>query len=104
MVLARLFSKIFKQGGIILIDYDQKKYTCGNPDVKNPITIKLLKKNLAWKLIFDPELEFPEAYMRGDLILENSSLKDFLMQLLKNLGRQEITTTSFLSKKIFQIW
>ena len=104
MILARLFSKIFKEGGIILINYNQKKYICGNPDIKNPITIKLLKKNLAWKLILDPELEFPEAYMRGDLILENSSLKDFLMKLLKNLGRQEITAASYLSKKVFQIW
>jgi|TARA_B110000211_G_scaffold122947_1_gene141823 cyclopropane-fatty-acyl-phospholipid synthase len=104
MMLARLFSKIFKESGIILINYNQKKYICGNPDIKNPTTIKLLKKNLAWKLILDPELEFPEAYMRGDLILENSSLKDFLMKLLKNLGRQEITTASYLSKKVFQIW
>ena len=30
----------------------------------NPITIKLLKNNLKWKLILDPELEFPEAYMQ----------------------------------------
>ena len=46
MLVARLFSKIFKEGGIILIDYRGQKYICGNPNKENPITLKLLKKNL----------------------------------------------------------
>ena len=104
MLVARLFSKIFKEGGIILIDYRGQKYICGNPNKENPITLKLLKKNLNWKLILDPELEFPEAYIRGDIILENSSLKSFLMHLLKNLQRNEISSTGYISKKIFQFW
>ena len=62
---------------------------------KNPITLKLLKENLNWKLLIDPELEFPEAYMRNEIIIENASLKDFLMDLIKNLGRNEVTTASF---------
>ena len=104
MILARLLTKIFKKNGIILIDHSGLKYICGNPDKINPITLKLLKKNLNWKLILDPEIEFPEAYMRGDLEIKNSSLKDFIMQLVKNLGRKEITTSSFIFKKIFQCW
>ena len=104
MMLARIFSKIFKQGGIILIDYNGQKYICGNPDKKNPIIVKLMKKNLNWKLIIDPELEFPEAYMRGDILIENVSLKEFLMELLKNIGRQEFTTPGYISKKIYQYW
>ena len=104
MIVARLFSKIFKEGGIILIDFSGQKYICGNPKKNSPITVRLLKKNLNWKLILDPELEFPEAYMRGEIKIENSSLKDFLMELLKNLGRNEVTTASYISKKIFQFW
>ena len=104
MLVAKLLSKIFKEDGIILIDYDKKKYICGKPNKEKPIIIKLLKKNLNWKLIIDPELEFPEAYMRGDIIIENSSLKEFLMILIKNLGRREITTSGYFSKKIFQAW
>ena len=77
MMVARLFSKIFKEGGVILIDHTGQKYICGNPRKENPITIKLLKRDLNWKLILDPELEFPEAYMRNDLIIENASLKEF---------------------------
>ena len=104
MILARIFTKIYKEGGIILIDSKGQKYICGNPRKEKPITIKLLKENLGWKILLDPELEFPEAYMRGDIVIENASLKDFLMELVKNLGRGEITTASIITKKIYQVW
>ena len=51
------------------------------------------------KLLIDPELEFPEAYMRNEIIIENASLKDFLMDLIKNLGRNELSTASLITKK-----
>ena len=87
MILARIFTKIYKENGIILIDSKGQKYICGNPRKNKPIIVKLLEENLKWKLLVDPELEFPEAYMRGDIIVENASLKEFLMDLIKNLGR-----------------
>jgi len=104
MILARIFSNIYKEGGIILIDSKGQKYICGNPRKDNPIIIKLLKKNLHWKLVLDPELEFPEAYMRNEIIIENASLKEFLMDLVKNLGRREVNSASYISKRIFQLW
>ena len=64
MILARIFTNIYKEGGIVLIDAKGQKYICGNPKKEKPITLKLLKENLNWKLLLDPELEFPEAYMR----------------------------------------
>ena len=63
-----------------------------------------MKESLKWKLILDPEIEFPEAYMRNEIIIENASLKDFLMGIVKNLGRREFTSASYISKKIFQVW
>ena len=102
MILAKVLSKIYKKNGIILEDSTGQKYICGNPRKDNPITIKLLKDNLKWKLILDPELEFPEAYMRNEILIQNGSLEDFLMSLIENLGREEITTASYLSKKIYQ--
>ena len=104
MILARVFSNIYREGGIILIDSKGQKYICGNPQKDNPITVKLLKENLNWKLILDPELEFPEAYMRNEILIENASLKEFLMDLVKNLGRREVNSASYISKKIFQLW
>ncbi len=105
MILASVFSNIYKkEGGIILVDSKGQKYICGNPRRDNPITIKLLNPNLNWKLILDPELEFPEAYMRNEIIIENASLKEFLMDLVKNLGRREVNSASYISKRIFQLW
>ena len=47
MLFARLLSKIFnKNNGIVLIDSQNQKYICGKPDLTNPLTLKLLKKNL----------------------------------------------------------
>ena len=79
MLVARLLSKIYKKNGIVLIDYRGQKYICGQPDLKKPITVKLLKKNLNWKLVLNPDLNFPEAYMRGDIQIENSSLINFFI-------------------------
>ena len=102
MILARVFTKIYKEGGIILINAKGQKYICGNPRKKNPITVKLLKENLNWKLLVDPELEFPEAYMKNDIIIENTTLIEFLMDLIKNLGRGEVSTVSAITKRIYQ--
>ena len=104
MILARIFSKIFKEGGIILVDPKGQKYICGNPKKENPITLKLLKENLNWKLLLDPELEFPEAYMRNEIIIENATMKEFLMDLVRNLGRNEITTAGAIIKRIYQAY
>ena len=103
MILAKVLSRIYKKNGIILEDSTGQKYICGSPRKDNPLTLKLLKDNLKWKLILDPELEFPEAYMRNEILIQNGSLEEFLMSLVENLGREEITTASYLSKRIYQL-
>ena len=102
MILAKVLNSIYKKDGIILEDSTGQKYIIGNPKKENPITLKLLKSNLNWKLIINPEIEFPEAYMRNEIEIKNGSLEQFLMSLLKNLGREEITTASLFSKKFFE--
>ena len=104
MILAKVLNGIYKRDGIILEDSSGQKYIIGNPKKDNPLTLKLLKDNLKWKLVLDPEIEFPEAYMRNEIIIENASLKEFLMDLVKNLGRREFTSASYISKRIFQLW
>ena len=104
MILARTLSKIYKEDGIILIDSKGQKYICGNPRSEKPITLKLLKKNLEIKLILFPEISFPEAYMNEELIIENASLREFILGFVKNLGRTEVSMPSLISKKIYGIW
>ena len=90
MMLARLLSKIYKKSGIVLIDSEGQKYICGQPDLDKPITVKLLNKNLNWKLVLNPDVNFPEAYVRGEIEIENASLIDFLNITFENIGRGEI--------------
>ena len=105
MILARLLSKIYKKKeGIILIDHSGQKYICGNPNFDKPITLKLLKKDLNWKIVINPHLNFPDAYMRGEILIENSSLYDFLNLLFENLGRKEINVYGYIIRKILHTW
>ena len=104
MLLARLLSKIYKKNGIILIDSQGQKYICGKPNLKNPLTLILKKKNLNWKLLINPDLSFPEAYMNSDIQIENGSLLDFLNLTFENLGSGEINTSGYVIKKILHAW
>jgi len=105
MLFARLLSKIFnKKNGIVLIDSEGQKYICGTPNLNNPLTLKLLKKELNWKLVLNPELNFPEAYMRGEIEFENGSLLDFLNMTFENIGHGEINISGYIVKKILHAW
>jgi len=105
MLLAKLLSKIFsKKNGIILIDSEGQKYICGTPNLNNPLTLKLLKKELNWKLVLNPDLNFPEAYMRGEIEFENGSLLDFLNMSFENIGHGEINISGYIVKKILHAW
>jgi cyclopropane-fatty-acyl-phospholipid synthase len=104
MLLARLLSRIYKKKGIILIDSRGQKYICGKPDLKNPLTLILLKKDLNWKLVLNPDLNFPEAYMHGEIKIENGSLLDFINMLFENIGRKEISIYGYVIKKILHTW
>jgi len=104
MMLARLLSKIHKKNGIVLIDSQGQKYICGKPDLENPLTMKILKKDLNWKLPLNPDLNFPEAYMRGEILIENGSLLDFLNMFFENIVPKEINAYGYIIKKIFHAW
>ena len=105
MILARLLSRIYKKkSGIILIDSEGQKYICGKPDLNKPITVKLLNKNLNWKIVLNPDLNFPEAYMRGEIRFENGTLLDFCNMAFENIGRKEINIYGYIFKKILHSW
>ena len=104
MLVARLFSKIYKKGGIVLVDSYGQKFICGSPNLEKPLTLKILNKKLNWKLLINPDLSFPEAYMNGEIKIENGSLYDFLNLTFENLGRREINTSGYFIKKILHLW
>ena len=104
MLFARLLSKIFKKKGVVLVDSQGQKYICGKPDLRNPLTLKLLKKNLNWKLVLNPDFNYPEAYIRGEIEFENGSLIDFLNLFFENIGRKEINIYGYMVKKVLHTW
>ena len=54
MQLARFLNSVFKKDGFILVDANSKNYIIGNPKSDNPIKVKILNKNLHYKLLFRP--------------------------------------------------
>ena len=99
MKLANFLNKIFKKGGFILIDAYKKNYIIGDPG-KNPIKLKILNKNLHYKLLFHPDLYFGEAYTNGEIIIENGTLTDFLDLALMNFGRGNLNFFSYLINRL----
>ena len=99
MKLANFLNKIFKNGGFILTDANLKEYLIGKPG-KNPIRIKIFDKKLHYKLLIHPDLYFGEAYMNGELKIENGTLTDFLDLALMNIGRDELNFFSYMINRI----
>ena len=104
MLLANFLSKTFKEGGIILIDHKGQKYICGDPSKEKPLTLKLIKKDLNWKLLLNPGLYLGEEYAKHNLEIENGTMYDFLCLCLKNIGRGEINKYSTVLNKIFSFY
>ena len=95
MILARFLSKFFSKEGIVLIDSQGQKYICGEiTNKEKPLTLKLLKKDLNWKLLLYPELYLGEEYYKGNIKIENGTIHDFLYLTLKNLGRGKVNIYS----------
>tara|TARA_B100001540_G_scaffold295135_1_gene295663 strand:- start:23 stop:1210 length:1188 start_codon:yes stop_codon:yes gene_type:complete len=90
MNLIKFLNNLFKNDGFVLIDSNSRKYIIGKPIKEDPIIIKLLDKNLRYKLLLYPDLYFGEAYMNGSLKIENGTLSEFLEIALKNIGRNDI--------------
>ena len=55
MQLARFLNNVFKKDGFILVDANSKSYIIGNPKRENPIKVKILNKNLHYKLLFNED-------------------------------------------------
>ena len=100
MQLVRFLNNLFKKDGFVLIDANSKKYIIGTPDKTKPLTLKLLDKNLHFKLLIDPDLYFGEAYTDGSLAIENGSLTDFLELAFKNIGRNETNNYGYILNKM----
>ena len=44
-----------------------QKFICGNPDLNKPLTLKILNKNLNWKLLINPESFFSRSIYEQEI-------------------------------------
>ena len=100
MNLVSFLNNLFKHDGFVLIDSSSNKFVIGKPQKEIPITVKLLDKNLNYKLLLYPDLYFGEAYTNGSLIIENGTLTEFLEIALRNVGRNDINIYGKIFNKL----
>jgi cyclopropane-fatty-acyl-phospholipid synthase len=101
MLFADLLKNVIQDGAVSLIDSRGKTYIAG--DSSEPVcTVRLHRRSLDVTLIFNPALSVPEAYMAGNLTIEDGTLYDFMDLVARNFKRLE---QSFLFRmlKLFDI-
>jgi cyclopropane-fatty-acyl-phospholipid synthase len=82
--LGRLFSGLVKQGRLRIRDHDGQVYEFGEPNASLDAGIALHGRATAWRLLRNPALAIGEAYVDGDLTIEEGTLLSFLRLLLTN--------------------
>lgn len=91
MLLARLLSRLIRIGRLDLVDAGGQVHTFeGTPGPS--VAIRLHDPALHWKLVINPWLYLPEAYMEGKLTIEDRGLYELIELLMRNdeLMAQEV--------------
>jgi len=83
MLFQMLLQKVIRDGNVRLIDAKGNITDCG--DGTGPrCTMRLKKRILEYKLVLNPPLYLAEAFMDGDIVLDEGTLRDFLEILARN--------------------
>lgn len=83
MLLARLLPRIIRIGRLELIDATGGRHVAnGSPGPS--VAIRLHDRALHWKLLVNPRLHLPEAYMDGALTIEHGDIYDLIEILARN--------------------
>ena len=83
MLLARLLPGIIRIGRLELIDAAGRRHVvAGSPGPS--VTVRLRDRALHRKLVINPRLHVPEAYMDGTLTIEQGGIYDLIELLVRN--------------------
>ena len=83
MLFQKLLQKVIHDGSLRLIDARGRIYDYGDRTGRR-CTLKLHNRRLEWKLVLNPPLYLGEAYMDGEITLEEGTLRDFLELFARN--------------------
>lgn len=88
MLFSTLMNYSMSVGAVRVIHADGtvRDYGDGSPPC---CTLRIKKKSLEYALAFNPGLYVPEAYMEGDLVIEDGTLYDFIELAARNYSRVE---------------
>ncbi len=88
MLFQKLMQKVVENGNLRVIDAGGRVYDCG--DGSGPrSTLRMHNRRIAYKLVLNPPLYLGEAYMNGEVTLEEGSLRDFIDLLARNYSALE---------------
>jgi cyclopropane-fatty-acyl-phospholipid synthase len=83
MLLARCLSRVIRIGRLEIVDAAGKHHTFGG-SAGPSATVRLHDRSLHRKLVINPRLHVPEAYMDGALTIEKGGIHDLLELLARN--------------------
>ena len=88
-ILIKFLNKLVRSSGFILESHNNELHNIGKNTDKNSLRLVIKRKSLYFKLILCPGLYFGEAYVKGDVIISNGNLSDFLKIILSNVGKND---------------
>ena len=102
-LLSNLLRRFIRQGTLRIRDADGKVHVFGNQLPGPDVAVHLHSGKLYNRLFFNPELYAPEAYMDGELTLENGAqIHDFLMLFSVNRAALYSYGTQKLMRRLWR--
>ena len=85
-LLRAAFDKLVRTGNLRVSTVSRATITCGD-GTGTPVAIRFTTRAAERRALLDPELRFGEAYMDGEVVVEQGSIADFLDLAVSNLSR-----------------
>jgi len=104
MLLAYLLRSFIAEGELTVIDAEGKAHRFGDPSKGPSVTIRLHNRSLHYKLLLNPRLHVGEAYMDGELTVENGSIYDFLDLFGLNTGTGTMNSLDRWATRARLLW
>lgn len=85
LLLHILLNRLIRDGELIVINAAGGTHRFGRPGSTPRVTLRLRDNALHWKLVINSQLRFGEAYIDGNITLEEGSVRDFAEIAARNL-------------------
>jgi cyclopropane-fatty-acyl-phospholipid synthase len=86
MLLDVVFRKLIKTGALTVTNHRGQRRHYGQPPGPDAVAIRLTKPSTEWRIALNPKLAVGEAYMDGELVLDQGTIYDFLALMVRNIG------------------